>query len=325
MHDIWRAAFSDNTWQAYNRAWQVFKQFLRVYQFTHPKKLIQFNEQLLLQYAYWRFKSYGVKGETIRRDITGINAFLGCYGYNIKLGIGYSDNLIRFYRGCNRLYKKYDFGKKTYERRALVDTMVHRMIDQLPGDSEASLTARGLLLYSKKTAFRSHNYVRTKTGGNSTAENVHFFHHHKHGEGCIIELPHSKTHQKYDKGKETRTLYCECKKYGKRYCCVHTLKEILKNRMGTEHCHEAIFLNRNGYPVTYNQWQKLLKILCNAIGIDPKYYPSHSLRIGEATDRSMRGEPIERIMKFIGWKHRKSAMIYIRPDNPDFVKFGIKV
>ena len=122
---------------------------------------------------------------------------------------------------------------------------------------------------------------------------------------------------------ETRTLYCKCKQYGKKYCCVHTLAEILKDRRGAQHQHEALFLNPNGYPITYNQWSKILQVLCRAIGIDPKYYTSHSLRIGEATDRSMRGESIERIMKFIGWKHRKSAMIYIRPDNPDFVKFGI--
>ena len=223
------------------------------------------------------------------------------------------------------MYKKYDLGNKHYERRALVDKMVHKMIDKLPGNSKASLTARGILLYAKKTAFRSHNYVKTKTGGIGTPDNVEFFPSHEHCNGCIIKLPHAKTKQKYDKGFETRTLYCECEKYGKRYCAVHTLAEILKGRMGKEHRHEAIFLNTNGYPVTYNQLQKLLKILCTEIGIDPKYYPSHSLRIGEATDRSMRGEPIERIMKFIGWKHRKSAMIYIRPDNPDFIKFGICV
>ena len=246
MHDIWRAAFSDNTWNSYNRAWKYFKHFLQLYQFTYPKVRIQFNEELLRQYGLWRFKSYGVKGETIRRDITGINAFLGYYGHSIKLGIGHSDNLIRFYRGCNRLYQKYDLGNKHYERRALVDKMVHKMIDTLPGNSKASLTARGILLYAKKTAFRSHNYVKTKTGGIGTPDNVAFFPSHAYCNGCIIKLPHAKTKQKYDKGFETRTLYCECEKYGKRYCAVHTSAEILKGPMGKEHRYEAIFLNTNG-------------------------------------------------------------------------------
>ena len=58
-----------------------------------------------------------------------------------------------------------------------------------------------------------------------------------------------------------------------------------------------------------------------AIGLDYKYYPPHSLRIGEATDQNMRGIPIEQTMKFIKWKNRKSAMTYIRPDNEDFIRF----
>ena len=58
-----------------------------------------------------------------------------------------------------------------------------------------------------------------------------------------------------------------------------------------------------------------------SIGLDPKYYPPHSLRIGEATDQNMRGVPLEQTMKFIKWKNRKSAMTYIRPDNEDFIKF----
>ena len=106
MSDIWRAAFSDNTWDSYNRAWKYFKHFLRSYQFTYPSERIIFDQHLLLQYGAWRFKSYDVKGETIRHDITGINAFLGYYGIHIRLGVGHSDNLIRFCRGCNRLYAK---------------------------------------------------------------------------------------------------------------------------------------------------------------------------------------------------------------------------
>ena len=88
-----------------------------------------------------------------------------------------------------------------------------------------------------------------------------------------------------------------------------------------DHVYEGLFLLDNGFPVTYHIWRQLVRFLVEAIGLDPKYYPPHSFRIGQATDMSMNGEPIERIMKFIGWKNRKSAMTYIRPDNEDFVKF----
>ena len=36
---------------------------------------------------------------------------------------------------------------------------------------------------------------------------------------------------------------------------------------------------------------------------------------------NMRGESLEVTMKFVNWKSRKSAMVYIRPDNEDFVLF----
>ena len=68
-----------------------------------------------------------------------------------------------------------------------------------------------------------------------------------------------------------------------------------------------------------------MKILCDAVDIDHRYYTPHAIRIGEATDRNISGEPIERTMKFVNWKSRESAMVYIRPDNEDFAKFGIFV
>ena len=73
--------------------------------------------------------------------------------------------------------------------------------------------------------------------------------------------------------------------------------------------------------MTYKDLMDMLERLCELSGFERQYYTTHALRIGEATDRSMRGEPIESIMKFVGWRSRKSAMIYIRPDNPDLVIF----
>ena len=73
--------------------------------------------------------------------------------------------------------------------------------------------------------------------------------------------------------------------------------------------------------MTYKDLMDMLETLSNLSGFERQYYTTHALRIGEATDRSMRGEPIESIMKFVGWLSRKSAMIYIRPDNSDLAKF----
>ena len=39
----------------------------------------------------------------------------------------------------------------------------------------------------------------------------------------------------------------------------------------------------------------------------------------------LRGVSVEGIMKFMGWLSRRSAMIYIRPNNEDFIRMDIEL
>ena len=183
------------------------------------------------------------------------------------------------------------------------------------GTSPLELVVRAMLLFAKQTAFRSHNYVYTKSGGMCRVRDVKFF---PSGDPkrMIVTLPRTKTHQIDAPVCETRTLKCRC---AENYCAVHAVFNLVKNRMNNKN--EALFLLGNGFPVTYSILRKVLAYLCDYVGLDSRYYPPHSLRIGEATDRNMNGEPLEITMKFVNWKNRKSAMVYIRPDNEDFVLF----
>ena len=321
--EIWKGAFAPRTWEAYKRSWRSFLTFIRLYQFAYPNTPINLDQDLLMDYGVWRFKNDGISKGTLKGDITGINCFLSYYyNYKIPTGVGKADKLIQFYRGMERWRKKLGLGKKTYPRRALVDGILHPMLDHVPKDTDWGKVIRALLLYAKQCGFRCHNYVYTKTGGISKMKVLHFNMRTKEDpDGFIIRLPYTKTKQEYDPGHETRTIHCRCHTVGRDYCAVHALWDICKDRL--DHKEEALFLLPDGFPVTYNVLRKILKILCDAVGIDHRYYPTHSLRIGEATDQSMRGRPIELIMKFIQWKSRESAMIYIRPDNVDFIKFGI--
>ena len=246
------------------------------------------------------------------------------YNKRIPTGIGKSDRLIQFYRWIQRLYKKLGVGNKTYQRRALADVILYAMLDHVAGDSHTARVTRALLLFAKQTAFRSHNCVYTSRGGMALIKHIKFnFDSEGNLNVCIIELPDAKTKQRYDPGKETRTIYCRCNTVGSRKCAVHSLYIICKDRLDKKR--QALFLLPDGFPVTYNVYRKILRVLCDAVGIDYRYYTPHALRIGEATDRSMRGDSIESIMKFVQWKTRESAMIYIRPNNVDFVKFNIMI
>ena len=274
---------------------------------------IEFNIDLLLQYALWRFKRTGVAGDTIRADITGINNYLSFVGLQIDLRRVLDNRLVKFYRGCDRLRARYGIAQR-FHRRALVDSMVRCMVKQL-GDSRQEKIVRALLIFAKQTAFRSHNYIYTKNGGMVRIGDLKFYFKNGILNALIITLKRSKTFQEYSAVQETRTLKCRCPDL----CAVCETYRLVKDRL--DHTHEGLFLLDNGFPVTYNIWRKLLKSLVESIGLDPRYYPPHSLRIGEATDQNMRGVPLEQTMKFIKWKNRKSAMTYIRPDNEDFIKF----
>ena len=135
----------------------------------------------------------------------------------------------------------------------------------------------------------------------------------------IVKLPYGKTKGKYAPAFETRTLKCRCHEG---LCAVHRVARLVKNRMHKRY--EAVFLMPNGSPVTYSTLNKVLKLLCEMFDLNPCFYTSHALRYGQATDLHRKGWSISRIMKWMGWVSRKSAMKYIRPDNEDFIQFGIE-
>ena len=288
------------SFRAYTKAWRYFCTFIETRLFYRPHAPICVGIPLLVEYGVWRFQRTGVLGKTIKNDISGIHFYLQLYGIQLKLGKGYSDPLTKLYRGCDRLRARYEIDNVRYFRRALVDRILHEMLLYVDSSTNYSRVIRALLLFAKACALRSQSYVFT-TGGASALiriKNIVFMPSILSPRLFILTLPKPKTHNVDSPGNETRTVHCRCNtKYA---CAVHELANLLKDRMNCPY--EALFLNDNGFPITYNQLRQILKILCDAIGVDHHYYPPHSLRIGEATDQNMRGVPLEVTMKFVSWK-----------------------
>lgn len=317
MATIFVQGLNDKTFRAYSKSWRYFNAFIRLRQFFMPYEPTIIGVPLFLEYGLWRFRRTGVLGNTIKNDISGIQFYLQYYNVNVPLGKMESAQLTKLYRGCNRMRAKYEIDNKRYFRRALCDRILFPMLNLLDLSTRWGKTVRCLLLFAKATAFRSHNYVFTNTAEAMVRiRNIRFYPSIDNPKGFIVTLPRSKTRQIEAANRETRTIKCRC---ARGPCIVHELAEHLKGRMNDGA--EALFLTDTGFPVTYNILSKVLKILCDGVGIDWHYYTSHALRIGEATDQNMRGVPLEVTMKFVCWRSRKSAMIYIRPDNEDFVKF----
>ena len=177
-------------------------------------------------------------------------------------------------------------------------------------------------LYGQATGFRSHNYVYTKTGGNTKLSNIKFYPDVMDPTHMLIELPYGKTHQLNSTSKETRHIKCSC---NEGLCAVHEVAALVKNRyLKSTRRDRPLFLLADASPVSYYHLKETLRCLAELFDLDPKHYTPHCLRIGRATELHINGWSLPRIMKFMGWTSRKSAMKYIRPNNPVFVTFGME-
>ena len=319
---IFRASLSDRSWGLYSRAWRNFISFLRVYVEAHPSRELTFDVALLCKYASWRFRVSGVKGATIQADISGINAFLDLYGLGINLHHGASDPLQRVFRGIDRIRRVYKIGRKSVYRRAMTIKMLNKLLIYLRKDDDFMCIMRAVVLFGYATGFRSHNYVLTSRGGFVKLKNIKFYPTVDDPTHLLISLAYAKTHQLNSPTHESRVLKCQCVKGD--LCAVHEVAALVGKRYkSSKHRNRALFLLPDGSPVTYYLLKETLKSLCMLYNLNPKYYTPHCLRIGIATHLHIRKFPLPTIMKRLGWTSRRSAMKYIRPNNPDFVVFGI--
>ena len=293
-----------------------------IYKDVHPNRRIYINVALLSRYSSWRFRTTGVAGKTIKADISGINVFLHFYGYGLNLHHGYSEPYVRTCRGIDRIRRIYKIGRRTVFRRALVIEMLNKLLIHLPLEHEFMRIMRAVVLFGYATGFRSHNYVLTKRGGFVKLKNIKFYPNVDNPTHLLVYLPYAKTHQLDHATGESRTLKCQCKKGD--LCAVHEVAALVKKRYKhSKHRNRALFLLPNGVPVSYYYLKQTLEKLCMLYDLDPKFYTPHALRIGLATYMHRKGYTLPAIMKRLGWTSRKSAMKYIRPNNPDFVKFNI--
>ena len=265
----------------------------------------------------WYFRTTGNAGATAQRAISGINAVLQLLGYGINLHNYNSESLVRTAKGIDNIRARYKIGRKRVIRRALINCMLDQMLVHMDANVPFMRIMRGVILFEKQTGFRAHNVVMTGHGGFVRIRHLKFHPSIDNPSHVIVTLPYSKTKSKYDPEWESRTLRCRC---NEGLCAVHEVADIVRDRQ--RYRYQAVFLMPDVSPVTYSTLNKTLKALCNLFGLNAEHYTSHALRYGQATDLHFKNWTIPGIMKWMGWLSRKSAMRYIRPDNPDFVQFG---
>ena len=295
---------------------RLFAQFVALQKQKQHHKRLKLNVQLFVKYGQWRFNTTGVSGDTIGNDISGINSYLHDFGHGLNLNNHAPDPLVRLKKGVDVIRAKYHIGQRRVLRRALTDQILDPMIKFMSTNDNFTLVIKACLLVAKHAGLRAHNYVQTNKGGNIRMKHLRFHPTVHHCKKVVITIPYSKTNQPGKLLHEVRTVKCRCS-IGP--CPVHELAKICRHRSNSSS--EPVFMFNNGVALDYSIFSKMLKILCEEFDLDPRYYTSHALRIGEATDCHQKGMTLPQIMKKLNWTSRRTAMKYIRPENPDLDKF----
>ena len=93
------------------------------------------------------------------------------------------------------------------------------------------------------------------------------------------------------------------------YCPVKLVKKYLSVRKPGP---GPIFLGTNSKPITRTYLVKYLKFFLRVLNLNPKFYNSHSFRIGKATDLAMRGFSDSKIALVGRWKSNAFKK-YLKP------------
>ena len=114
-----------------------------------------------------------------------------------------------------------------------------------------------------------------------------------------------------------RVVYCCCD-VTNWTCLVHEAKALFENNPLRPD--DALVQCESG-DMYYRAMLKIVKDLVEKIGCDPSNYGTHSARSGGTTEQFLIGKEAVWIQNFGWWNNIGSVLIYIRPNNPDLLKF----
>ena len=121
-----------------------------------------------------------------------------------------------------------------------------------------------------------------------------------------IYLYSSKTHNKASRPQEIKiegNVYLDERNAMNRYFDPFLeTKKFLEIRGGYVNIEEPLFIFRDRSPVSPKNMREVLKEAIKSLNLNPKYYDTHSLRIGRATDLMKFGYSIEEIKRLGRWR-----------------------
>ena len=119
----------------------------------------------------------------------------------------------------------------------------------------------------------------------------------------LLVLYSSKTHGFGSKPQKIKITSLKSLKNNHRFFCPFEItNKFLQLRGGYDHESEQLMIFADGSPVQSTHVRNLLRKIIKRMGLNPKYYGTHSFRIGRATDLMKSGTPVEKIKHWGRWK-----------------------
>ena len=118
----------------------------------------------------------------------------------------------------------------------------------------------------------------------------------------LIVLRSSKTHGRESRPQEIKITSNEKVKKSINFCPFHLMKTYIQYRGGDLSDDEGFFIFSDGTGVKPTNVRIVLRTILSKLNLEPKYYDTHSFRIGRASDLLKFQVPISRIKQIGRWK-----------------------
>ena len=176
------------------------------------------------------------------------------------------------------------------------------------------------LLLAQRFCFRAQHYLATDSEADFLTLGKIKFRYNKDG-----SVRNMSVHNKRDKNNKStyemqRTVYCSC---NTDWTCLPCMAEkVVKMRLayGAKPT-DPLIINDKGKLLSYSSMELAIKSIMTQLGVNPKFYGTHSLRAGGATEMHLAGYNLFDIRNFGWWRAMESVLTYIRPANQDMEKF----
>ena len=311
---------TSNIYRSYGRAFYKYIDKLKEIQIDLPSLydiLNNFNifqlDVLIYEFLTSKFNAKAVRGGTLHNTACGI-----LYSLAIDFGITLTCELLpgtrRLCKGAENKYIEI-FGIHPKGKYPILNPILEKMLEY------ANENEKFALLIAQRFCLRSQHYC------NNRNQNVNYKNYYLKRRDFIF-IPNQDNPRaicittRFDKNNPNlehmdRVVYCCCNKT-KWTCIVHTAKERFDKYYFDP---ESALLQCKSGDMYYRAMLAIVKSLIKKIGLDPKNYGTHSCRSGGTTELFLIGKQAIWIQNFGWWNNIGSVMIYIKPNNPDLLKF----